>query len=1051
MAPLIRYPHSNNSLLNSGNTKKAMTYEPRTETISPAINDDILNAEDSNSKSTKDEQTLLVEKLKKVEAEILQTDIQIARLRKQKDQLEKAASSASNNDEDQENVCDTKQLSIAKLVYHENRSKAQKAHLGLECLGNLCKDLPLYNQPSDNAIYHQNAAKFHQTFKTSLISCFKERLKSRLDLEESISTEYDRRMKKWLKTIELEDSQPSKRTKDAKNREFYEKQFPELKKARESGERFSRVGQRVARSDAELDEILDGITEREDQDKKIKSYAVIPPMLEEMRPRKPKYINTNGYVEDIIAEYKEYQILNTWTEEEKDIFRENYLQHPKNFGLIASMTSRKNVANCVQYYYLSKKSENYKQLLKRQQKRRTRSFVRPQQQTPANIEINTDANKTNGFTEKQSSDLPGTAENAAESNSVNKTNAINDTIARDIKNVGAFITANDSTLNTCCVCACDLTASIQSRNVTRSNHQLYGIGADILRPGMRICYSCRFRHIRHPGFDEVQPSPEQQLQADEPVEAMCVDQFHEPILEHKSESDNMKTSSDVDMKDDAPVDLNDQTAPAGGPEPNKVQVRTCVRDIIYQAIEMSFQKSKPSDGPENQAKIEPMTMDTSPAISTIPPLAPQNQAVDHNPIAPNKPQAVHTGIPNRTIPTHIPWPIDPIQQMHGTSRLPPPHKPYPPMPVHGLQQTPPPPLPPTQACMQPTQPPPPAPMVASAAHPLNLCRKFGDAPLNSEIPRVTTKIRSPPMAHGANVKNSQAQMMMGNGVLNLSKQTFSGPPAAPIPQAYVQHSPSPVTYAAQIPIPVQPPLLTNPLPVNPQLSMSMPHMPHVPHVAPSTTVATTIPNLMPHIPRSSPPAPQTIQQLIPQPLVQNAAPTPKLQTPIVLSGPPEPVPVSVTTKLEQAEHDAVEAASATAETSSGEDAKPADGNSDCNHSLQVPDIKLEPAAAAAAAVSSAATPPASAAPADIAPASPSYDRLDSPQVTGSPTSPGEMVIDESADMQSPLSSQAAAAASPASSQLTSSDNSNSLHKVKPENSENTESNVEVKTDPDKSD
>lgn len=655
---LMRYPHTNNSLLSSGNTKKSTTYEPRTEAISPAINDDIISAEDSTSKSTKDEQTLLVDKLKKVEAEILQTDLQIVRLRRQKEQLEQAANSHNRDEDDQENVCDTKQLSIAKLVYHENRAKALKSHSKLECTGGSTKDLPIYNQPSDNNIYHQISSKYNHIFKPNLITCFKTRLENRLNLEDSISKEYDRRMEKWLKCIEAEDSQPSKRIKDAKTREFFEKQFPELKKARESGERFSRVGQRVARSDAEVAELLDGITEREDQDKKVKSYAVIPPMLEEMRSTKPKYINKNGYVDDIIAEYKEYQILNTWTDEEKEIFRENYLQHPKDFGLIARMTSRKNVANCVQYYYLSKKSENYKQLLKRQQKRRTRSFVRPAQATPAHP-ISTEAEPSKASSpnsnDKQAGDSVALDATKAAEPDGSKLGA-----SLDQDNDGTNDQAQTIELtvdNSCCICSCRFSDTNTYRNVTRSNHQLYGIGRDALKPGMKICYSCRFRHVKHPNFDDPYTSPEPMDEDPENLHLSDIMDVDKPVIEENPkpfsgiQTNNNESNIPASRAISSPKEQQQSELipiPNLGDQ-NKGPKRTCVRDIIYQAIEMSFQKPKSTEPMDVQPKQEPIHSDAviPPSLPILPP---------HNLPPPTNMLPLKQIGPNHAIPNSLPPP-----------------------------------------------------------------------------------------------------------------------------------------------------------------------------------------------------------------------------------------------------------------------------------------------------------------------------------------------------------------------------------------------------------
>lgn len=52
------------------------------------------------------------------------------------------------------------------------------------------------------------------------------------------------------------------------------------------------------------------------------------------------------------------------------MFKEKYLQYPKNFVTIASCLERKSVADCVQFYYLSKKTVNYKQWLRKSKMKR---------------------------------------------------------------------------------------------------------------------------------------------------------------------------------------------------------------------------------------------------------------------------------------------------------------------------------------------------------------------------------------------------------------------------------------------------------------------------------------------------------------------------------------------------------------------------------------------------------------------------------------------------------------------------------------------------------
>ena len=106
------------------------------------------------------------------------------------------------------------------------------------------------------------------------------------------------------------------------------------------------------------------------EDKKMHSYAVIPPLLLPPDERRRKFTNHNGLILDPLREYNERKFVNTWTDQEKETFKEKYLLHPKNFGQIAQFLERKTVSDCVQFYYLSKKTENYKQLLRKSTKGR---------------------------------------------------------------------------------------------------------------------------------------------------------------------------------------------------------------------------------------------------------------------------------------------------------------------------------------------------------------------------------------------------------------------------------------------------------------------------------------------------------------------------------------------------------------------------------------------------------------------------------------------------------------------------------------------------------
>uniref|UniRef100_A0A9J7ZYV2 Nuclear receptor corepressor 1 n=1 Tax=Cyprinus carpio carpio TaxID=630221 RepID=A0A9J7ZYV2_CYPCA len=352
----------------------------------PQVGED---ADPSPSKLSKEE---LIQSMDRVDREIAKVEQQIFKLKKKQQQLEEEAAKPVEPEKPvTPPPVEHKHRSIVQIIYDENRKKAEEAHKILEGLGPKV-ELPLYNQPSDTKVYHDNI-KTNQMMRKKLILFFKRRNHARKQREQKICQRYDELMTEWEKKVERMENNPRRKAKESRTREYYERQFPEIRKQREQQERFQRVGQRgtglsatIARSEHEISEIIDGLSEQENNEKQMRQLSVIPPMMYDSEQRRVKFINMNGLMDDPMKVYKSRQFMNVWTEHEKEIFKEKFMQHPKNFGLIASFLERKCVSDCVLYYYLTKKSQNYKTLVRRNfgnRRRRNQQITRPSQEDKA--------------------------------------------------------------------------------------------------------------------------------------------------------------------------------------------------------------------------------------------------------------------------------------------------------------------------------------------------------------------------------------------------------------------------------------------------------------------------------------------------------------------------------------------------------------------------------------------------------------------------------------------------------------------------------------------
>lgn len=208
------------------------TYNPQVEEISPTLPYHIQLEEQSSLRTTKDE---LLQQISKVDREIAKTESFITILKKQEQELEGNAAKPAVKSEVEENT-QPKHQSLAQKIYAENRKRAQNAHAKLDHLGSKV-EWPIYNQPSDAPVYHENKRK-NQAFKRRLLEYFKKRHAEKERRNTYLTETYSKLMQEWLRNVEKIESSRKRKAKDARNREFFEKVFPELRKQREDKERY---------------------------------------------------------------------------------------------------------------------------------------------------------------------------------------------------------------------------------------------------------------------------------------------------------------------------------------------------------------------------------------------------------------------------------------------------------------------------------------------------------------------------------------------------------------------------------------------------------------------------------------------------------------------------------------------------------------------------------------------------------------------------------------------------------------------------------------------
>jgi hypothetical protein len=298
------------------------------------------------------EQLLL--RMEAVDREIAATEAQIVSLQKRQAELEGSISSSPSplhssplpspserEGPEEEGVSSltatpaerwgTPKRSILESVYSENKVKARTAHAVLHHLSpSLSSSIttaaaPLYTQPWEAPGYFNIIAR-HRHFRSKLVQLIGRQKRERHEKDLLLCQRYDDYQEEWKKRLDKIENSSKRKARDLKNRELFERTFPELKIRREQQERLMRVDQRgfgVVRSDLELSQVMCELFEQEEAPARSRrTHALIPAMVVGGPEKRLAFHSTNGLLQDPMTVYRASKVTNVWADEEKTIFRE---------------------------------------------------------------------------------------------------------------------------------------------------------------------------------------------------------------------------------------------------------------------------------------------------------------------------------------------------------------------------------------------------------------------------------------------------------------------------------------------------------------------------------------------------------------------------------------------------------------------------------------------------------------------------------------------------------------------------------------------------------
>lgn len=266
---------------------------------------------------------------------------------------------------DAKSIADALRIVIMTRLRCDRQTREERVNPVLMANRSIVQDTPFCSPTSPEALLREvtkgrrleSRMEAFVTTKPSLMARFTKHQEALSEKTERLREEYLSLHERWQAHCAKLDNKSNKKTNKDTPASTEEVVIP-ASSGRSTRRTAAMLGDAV-RSDLEMEQIIASLGVEELTDPNhlaLRNLANIPDMIS-VSHGEVNYVfdDTNNLVDNPIEFYDNSKGIDVWTDEEKEIFLEQFAANPKQFGIIASFLPSKTAAQCVTYYYLHKK------------------------------------------------------------------------------------------------------------------------------------------------------------------------------------------------------------------------------------------------------------------------------------------------------------------------------------------------------------------------------------------------------------------------------------------------------------------------------------------------------------------------------------------------------------------------------------------------------------------------------------------------------------------------------------------------------------------------